>query len=188
MLNNYKIFTLVFCLLIGLNAACGLVDQTDEANKIVTEANKMIMEDNQRTVAANALLQQLLGASLSTVDNVESYKKENKAKFDDLTAKFSEIEKNEATIVDKFRQASQLKLNEKYKQYLELKVQEFSKQTEATKLVNPLIKSFMETSDVDKINAQLDEYNTKYETIRKEAEAIQTQADQIAKDNPTLIK
>lgn len=188
MLKYQKTKVLLVILTIGFVTACGLGDQTDEANKIVVEANKMIMEDNQQTIAANLLLQQLLGTSLSSVDNVESYKKDNKAKFDDLTAKFSTMEKNEATIVEKFRQASQLKLNEKYKQYLELKVQEFSKQAEATKLVNPLIKSFMETTDTDKINAQLEDYNTKHETIRKEAEAIQSQADQIAKDNPTLIK
>lgn len=188
MLKNHKVNGLLIILTISFVMACGLGDQTDEANKIVGEANKMIMEDNQQTVAANLLFQQLLGASLSTVDNVESYKKANKTKFDDLTVKFSEMEKNEAVIVDKFRQASQLKLNEKYKQYLELKTQEFTKQAEATKLVNPLIKSFLETNDVDKINAQLDDYNAKHETIRKEAEAIQAQADQIAKDNPTLIK
>lgn len=187
MLNNHKIKVLFMILATGLTMACGLGDQTDEANKIVIEANKMIMEDNQQTIASNAQLQQLV-SEMSSADNFESYKKENKAKFDDLTAKFSEMEKNETTIADKFRQASQLKLNEKYKQYLELKVQEFSKQTEATKLVNPLIKSFMETTDAEKINAQLDDYNAKYEAVRKEAEAIQSQSDKLAKDNPTLIK
>lgn len=188
MLTNKKICTLLTVLLLGLSAACGLGDQTDEANKIVMEANGLIMQDNMQTIGANASLQQLLGAGLGSVKNVETYKKENKTKFDDLTTKFGELEKNEAVIVDKFRQASQLKLNEKYKQYLELKVQEFSKQAEATKLVVPLIQSFMEMKDTDKINAQLEEYNTKYESIRKEAEAIQTKADQIAKDNPDLIK
>jgi hypothetical protein len=187
MLINPKKLALPVLLIIGLIMGCGLMDQTDEANKIVTEANKMIMEDNQQTIATNLQLQQLVTAMTSAA-NFESYKKENKAKFDDLMAKFNEMEKNETTIVEKFRQASQLKLNEKYKQYLELKVQEFSKQVEATKLVNPLIKSLLETSDTEKINAQLDAYDAKNETIRKEAEAIQTQADQIAKDNPTLIR
>lgn len=187
MLNNSKKIALPLLLVIGLILGCGLTDQTEDANKIVAEANTMIMANNQQTIAANAQLQQLVTA-MSSAASFESYKKENKAKFDDLMAKYSEMEKNEATIVEKFRQASQFKLNEKYKQYLELKVQEFSKQAEATKLVSPLIKSFLETNDTQKINAQLDAYDAKNEAIGKEALAIQAQADQIAKDNPTLIK
>lgn len=188
MLINSKKLVMPMLLIIGLILGCGLTDQTDEANKLVTEANKMIMEDNQKTVAANLLFDQLLGSGLSSVENVESYKKENKTKFDELSAKFGELEKNEPVIIDKFRQASQLKLNEKYKQYLELKVQEFSKQSEATKLINPLINSFLETKDIDKINSLLDDYNAKRDAIAKETEAFQKQADQIASDNPTLIK
>lgn len=188
MLNNSKRLILPVLLIIGLMLGCGLMDQTGEANKLVTEANKMIMEDNQKTLAANILFDQLLGSGLSSVEDVDAYKKENQAKFDDLSNKFGELEKNEPAIIDKFRQASQLKLNEKYKQYLELKVQEFSKQSEATKLINPLIKSFLETKDTDKINALLDDYNVKRDTINNEVQSIQKQADQIAKDNPTLIK
>lgn len=188
MLKTQKTITLLLTVVIAFSAACGLIDQTSEANKLVVEANGLIVKDNLQTLTANQQLQQLLGSGLSTAKNIEAYKSENKAKLDDLSAQFTQIENNETQITEKFRQASQFKLNEKYKQYLDLKTQEFSKQADAVKMVNPLIKSFMEAKDMPSALAKLDEFDTKYAAISKEITDLQAQSEQIAKDNPTLIK
>jgi len=46
---------LVLMLFIGLSLACGLDDQTDEANKLVDEANAIIEKDNELIVESNEL-------------------------------------------------------------------------------------------------------------------------------------
>jgi predicted nuclease with TOPRIM domain len=146
------------------------------------------VQDNQQSISGNLQLQQLLGTGLSGAKDLAKYKSENKAALEELSAKFKRIEQNEVLITEKFRQAAQYKLNEKYKQYLELKTQEFTKQAEAAKLVNPLIASFMEAKDTDQVISRLDEFDAKYEAIRKEIVDLQAQSDQLAKANPTLIK
>lgn len=169
-------------------AGCGLLEQTADANKLVVEANGLIVQDNQQAISANIQLQELLGTGLSDTEDLAKYKRENQAALDELAAKFTRIEQNEALITEKFRQASQYKLNEKYKQYLDLKTQEFAKQTETAKLVNPLIASFREAQDTAQVIARLDEFDVKYESLRREIVDLQAQSDQIAKANPTLIK
>ena len=180
--------SIVLFLSIALSAACGLVDQTADANKLVIEANGLIVEDNQQLLAADQKLQQLLGSGLGTAKNIDAYKSAHKTELDELAAQFARLESNETQIAEKFRQAAQFKLNEKYKQYLELKTQEFSKEAESSKLVNPLIKSFMEAPDKTSIINVLNEYDTKSEAIRKEVADLQSQSEQLAKDNPSLIK
>lgn len=188
MLKTPKLIALLVAVVLALGVACGLVDETTEANKLVVEANGLIVQDNQQALAAGSQLQELLGSGLGAVKNIETYKSQNKAKLDELAAQFAQIESNETLITDKFRQASQFKLNEKYKQYLDLKTQEFGKQTEAAKLVNPLIKSFMEAKDMPSVMTKLEEFDTKYATINKEITDLQAQSEQLVKDNPTLIK
>ena len=188
MLKTKSIVGLLLTLTLGLNLACGLIDQTAEANKIVGEANALIAQDNRKVPELSKLFNDLLGSGLSTVRDLEAYKKENQAKFDQLTKLSGELEKSGDETAAKFDQASKLKLNEKYKQYLELKSQEHKKRTDSIRLVAPLAKSFLETKEIDKINQMLDDYNKNSEQLENQYNDLEKQSDKIAKDNPDLIK
>lgn len=180
------IFALTVLLVIGL--ACGMLDQTAEANKFVDEANILIGQNNDRVIKSSRMFTELFSTNLVKVTNVEKYKKENKVQFEELIALSGEIEKNGAELIGKFEQALKLKIGDKYKQYLELKIQEHKKRMENEKLVIPFIKAFLETKDTNKINEQIDEYNNRSVQITKESHDLMDKADQIVKENPDLIK
>jgi hypothetical protein len=184
-IKNNPILVMFALLVFGL--ACNLGDQTDEANKFVGEANDLIKKSNEQIPKANLLFTELLG-SLSSVDNLEEHKKINKAKFDELIGLYDQIEKSSGEVVGKFEAASKLKLDEKYKQYLDAKLLELKKRSEADKMSAPFVKSFLETKDIDKVNKLIEDYNAKTEVNSKEADELMQKADQIAKDNPDKIK
>ena len=148
----------------------------------------MIKTSNELETKSSALFSELLGDNLSKVDDLDDYKKVNKAKFDEVSSLTDQKIKATTDAADKFEQASKLKLNEKFKEYLGVKVQEFRKRIEADKLVSPIIKLFVDAKEVDTWNKGIREYNTKTAAIVKEADDLGKKADQIVKDNPTVIK
>lgn len=169
----------------------GLNDDSDAANKLVDEANVLINQNNELETKSGALSTELLGG-VSKVNDQENYKKVNKSKFDELTGLSEQSVKLLSEAADKFEQASKLKLEDKYKEYLGLKVQEFRKRIEADKLVAPICKLFLEikfdSKGVDVWNKGVDDYNVKTAEFIKEADELSKKADQLAKDNPTVIK
>lgn len=187
MLKNINAL-LATVLLIGLSLACSIGDETDAANKLVNEANTVIKSYNEASIKSGKLFSELLGDNLTKVEDLEVYKTENKAKFDELLSLNGQIEKNGAEAVSKFEEASKLKLDEKFKEYLGMKVQEFKKRAEADKLTAPFVKSFLETKEVDKLDKLIEDYNKKSTAVVKESEELMKKADQIVKDNPNSIK
>lgn len=180
---------MLIALALGFAASCdALMDQTDEANKLVGEATALIDQSNKIVLKSNDLFTELFGANLSQADDAEKYKRDNKAKFDELIAASGEIEKSSNEIIGKLEQASKLKLNQIYKQYLELKLQEHQKRLEGEKLTVPFIKSFLEIKDVEKMNELIEEYDKQTAAVEKESADLKQKADQIVKDNPNLIK
>jgi DNA repair exonuclease SbcCD ATPase subunit len=179
---------LVLLLILGVGLACGLGDQTDEANKLVDEANVGIKTYNENTIKSSKLFNDLYGDSLKNVEDLDDYKTANKAKFEELKTLSEQLDKSGNELSDKFDKASKLKLNDKYKEYLSLKAQEFKKRADADKLVPPFVKSFAEAKDADAVNKLIDDYNKKSADLAKESDDISKKADQIVKDNPSIIK
>lgn len=180
---------LILLMIIGFGSACELLlDQTDEANKFVDEANVIIKKYNDDTLKSEKLFKELLGEDLMTVGNFEVYKKENKEKFDELLSLSEQMEKSALEVSGKFEQAAKLKVDPKYKEYLEVKLQEFAKRIAAEKLTAPFIKSFLEAKEVKKIDEIIEDFNKKAVDLNKEATALESKADQIVKENPNKIK
>jgi len=179
---------LILTFLIGLSLACGLGEQTDEANKFVVEANVIIEKNNALIDKSNRLFTELLGDNLTKVEDMKGYKEKNKSKFDEVISLTGQIEKSSAEAIDKFEQASKLKLSEKYKEYLDIKIQEMKKRTEAHKLVVPFVEEFLQTNDMDKINKLIEDFNEQNIVIDKEVNNLSEKVEQIKKDNPTVIE
>lgn len=187
MLKNINAL-LTAVLLIGLSLACSIGEETDAANKLVDEANAVIKTYNEATVKSGKLFTELLGDNLTKVEDLEAYKTQNKARFDELLSLNGQIEKSGAEAIEKFEAASKLKVDEKFKEYLTVKVQEFKKRAEADKLTAPFVKSFLEAKDVEKMDKLIGDYNKKSAETVKESEELMKKADQIVKDNPNSIK
>lgn len=188
MLKRKSNIWLFFWLLVSIGLACGLDEQTDEANELVREGNAQIKAYNEHAEKSDTLFAELLGDNLSKVEDLAAYKKENKAKFDELLNLFAQMEKSDAGSISKFEQASKLKLNEKFKEYLNAKILESKKRTDLNKIRALFVKSFLEEKDTARTDKLTEDYNKKADELSKEADELMKKADQIAKDNPAIIK
>jgi len=173
---------------VSLGIACGLGEQTEEANRLVDEANVVIEKNNELIEKTDGIFMDLFGDNLTAVKDFKAYKEKNKTKFDEVIKITGQIEKQDAEVTDKFQQASRLKLNEKYKEYLNIKIQEMQKRTDSHKLVVPFVKKFLETNDVDEINVLIENYNNESAAFNKEVDELSDKGTQIEKENPNVIK
>ena len=187
MLKNIGNLCLVLMVILSFGLACEM-EQTAEANKLVNEANVQIGKYNELAPKINTLFKELFGTGNKDAEEIEAFKKDNKAKFDELLSLGEQSSKAATDAADKFEPATKFKLNDKYKEYLNLKVQEWRKRAENEKLLAPFIKSYLESKDVDKINTLIDDYNKKNAAVVKESEEIEKKGDQIQKDNPGMLK
>ncbi len=181
------VLTIMMLLIFGLKA-CGLGEQTDEANKLKDEVNVLIKKHSELAVKAGELFDDLLGDNLTKVKDIKAYKEKNKSKFDELISLIGQVERLGAELTDKFEQASKLKLPEKYKEYLGIKIQESKKRADGHKFTISFTKEFLQTNDVDKINKLMEDFNQQTADIAKEADKLSEKARQLAKDNPNVIK
>ena len=182
-----SVLTIILAGLIGLNPACD-VGQTDEANKFIDEANAII-EKNKATVekAAN-LFGDLLGEKMTQAEDLEEYKAENKARFDEVVSLTEESEKNFGEAAGKFEQASKVQADEKFMEYSGLKAQEFRKRAEIQKTTAGYIKAFLAEPDAPKADQLTVDNNKKTADLLKEADDLGAKADKIITDNPDVFK
>jgi len=180
------VLTIMMLLIFGLKACDNA--QIDEANKLVDEANVITEKKKELLAKSNELFIELLGDNLTKVEDIKAYKEKNKSKFDELINLTGQIERLGAESTDKYEQASKLKVSEKYKEYLGIKIQEIKKRTDAHKLVVPFIKEFLQTNDVDKINKLIDDFDKQNTDVTKEIDELSEKAEQFAKDNPKVFE
>ena len=177
---------LAVCVTLVMSFACG--GQVDEANKLVDEANAVIKTYNDDSTKSGKLVTELLGENLKKAEDLEEYKKTNKAKFDELVSLSEKLEKSGADATSKFDQASRLDLDAKFKEYLSMKVKEMNKRGEVDKQTTAFVKGFLDAKDFDKVNTLISDYNKKSADTQKEAEDLMNKANQITKDNPSVFK
>ncbi len=185
MLKSKKFIWLMLTALLAIGAACDA--GTDEANKLVDEGNAIIGKNNDINVKANNSLNDLLGAKMTQAEDLEKYKTENKAKFDEVAGMYDQLDKNSSEAAAKFDQASKVKTSPKFQEYAAAKAQELKKRAEADRATGTFVKSFLAEKDAEKADQQVGEYNKKNAEMMKEATALAAKADQIIKDNPSVF-
>lgn len=171
-------------------AALGLAcdgGQTDEANKLVNEGNAIITKNNEATAKRSSLVTELLGENMTKAEDLEKYKADNKAKFDELSKTIETTEKGFNDAAAKFEAAAKLKVDDKFKEYLNVTVQEFKKRAEIEKSAGTFVKAFLAEKDTEKVDALVGDYNTKSAAMKKEADDLTAKSDKIMKDNPTVF-
>lgn len=187
-MKREKIVLILVILMVGIGAACDLIDQTTEANKLIDDANALIEKNNVISTRSGAIFDELFGENVTKVTDFKEYQKENKSKFDELIKINEEREKLSADVVAKFEEAAKLKVGDKYKEYLDAKVLELKKRGEVQKLVIPFTKSFLDTTDVDKLSKLIEDFDKKAIDLGNEADELMKKTAQIEMDNPDVIK
>jgi hypothetical protein len=183
-----KTNNICLAILLGIAAlgfACG--GQTDEANKLVNEGNAIIAKNNEVTAKKSSMITELLGENMTKAEDLEKYKADNKAKFDELGKTIESAEKGFNDAAAKFEAAAKLNVDEKFKEYLNVTVQEFKKRAEIEKNTGTFLKAFLAEKDAEKADALVGDYNTKSASMKKEADDLTAKADKIMKDNPSVF-
>ncbi|MBS1793507.1 MAG: hypothetical protein JSS81_06615 [Acidobacteria bacterium] len=185
-IKKIAIYGLVLAAACGLLAACG--GQTDEANKFINEANAALDKSKPATEKADTMINELMGPNMVKAEDIEQYKTDNKAKFDEVAGLYEESGKGMSEAVAKFEQAGKLKIDDKFKEYVNLKAQEFRKRADRQKAMATYIKAFLAEKDAAKSDQMVGDNNTKDAAALKEANELGAKAEKIVKDNPSIFK
>src|SRR5258708_2801310 len=168
-------------LLVGAVLACSGGFETDKANKLVAEGDAAIDEGKKFFADAEEKKNRMLRMDVSHLAEARVIANEAIKAYD-------QAEEKAKTAAGKFEEASKLKISDKFKDYLALKVKEFNKRTElieaAKGIPQALIDSQSRSSFVSGANAATDKGNR----LNKEAEDLSGQADKLQKDNPDIFK
>ncbi len=168
-------------LLLGVVLACSSGLETDKANKLVADGNAAIDEGKKFFAGAEEKKNRMLHTDVSHLADARTLANEAIKAYD-------QAEEKAKAAARKFEEASKLKLSDKYKEYLVLKVKEFNKRAElieaARGVPQALIDSQSRSSFISSANAATE----KGDRLNKEANDFSDQADKLEKDNPDIFK
>jgi hypothetical protein len=184
-IKRYTVLTLTTTLL-AFALACNLGDETDKANKLIDEGNQMVTDGNKlvqdATAKNNQLYDNLNDANFADEQaRLKTTAQEAVEGFDKSAAKYRDA-------AQKFEDASKLKVNDKFKEYLSLKAQEFRKNAEGAEVGKSLSKAFIDSSDGPTLLKKINELKPRVETLSKEATDFQEKAEKIRTDNKDKFK
>jgi hypothetical protein len=182
-------FGSVILLLLGLIVGCSPGEQTDEANILVNEAKYFSDKAAVSDTEFNSLMNRILSSNLQNTENPHDYIKDNKSKFNELIILGQQLEENRGELISKLEKASKLNLNDKFKEYLELKIRENRKLAEVDKLKTNVAEEFFKAKNTAEYLKSASRYNRqKFDDIEKEAVEFSNKAEQITKDNPSVFE
>jgi hypothetical protein len=168
-------------LLIAVVLACSSGgNETEKANKLVDEGNAAVQEAKKHITKADELKKKML-MDVSHLDAARAVAKEAIGAYENGQAKCKEA-------AAKYDEASRLKLNDKFKEYLALKVKEYNKRAEVVQTAKGVPQALIDGESRQGWIAKANSVNEKVNQMVKEADALGAQADKIEKDNPDIFK
>jgi hypothetical protein len=170
---------------VGLVTACNMY-QTNQANKFVDEANKAITEANDKMDKVRVKFAEMENA-------IRQFLSENDLEVQSAVAKeiIPILEKARDSYKEasgKFEDASKLKLQDKFKEYLEYKAKEMKKRSEAAELMIGEPKTLISSDSKSEYQKTVDDLVAKFKSVRAEADDLGAKADKITEENKEIFK
>ena len=172
---------LAVLLLIAAVVACSSGNETEKANKLVEEGNNAVNEAKKSMTEAEELKGKMLKTDVSQLAEARATAKEDVAALDKAEDKCKEA-------ASKYDEASRLKLNDKFKEYLSLKTKEYNKRVELIETSKGLPQALIDSESREGWIKKANEVTDKVNKIAKEADDLGAQADKLQKDNPDIFK
>jgi hypothetical protein len=157
--------------------ACHFGDETDKANKLIEEGNAAITEGDKIFNDAN-----------SKFTGLDPSQANAKATAQEVIDGFDKAAGKARDAAQKFEEASKLKVDDKFKEYLSLKSKEFAKKAEQIDAAKGLPKALIDSSDEAAYTAQVTQINDRIEKLDKEWKDLAAQAEKIRQDNKDKFK
>lgn len=177
------ILAVTVMIIVGL--ACS-GDDTEKANGLVAEANKFVGEANENVKKAESKgleYDAKLGkiATDADLNELREFAKEIIKHHEGMKESFEKAG-------GKFAEAGNLKLNEKFKEYLGIKADEMKKRAEYAAEIKKIPQALIDSKTQKEYVADAQKYGANAKKFLEEAKEMAEKADKIVKDNPTIIK
>src|SRR5256885_5924364 len=187
MKNRNKLNSMIAVLLLGLVAlACNLGDETEKANKLVNEGNAAVEDAKKQANEGDEKKTKMMEAvsAIHTKDDLAHARdiaREVIAAYDKAKDKCNEAAK-------KFEEASNLKVKDKFKEYLTLKMKEFQRRAEAAEAAKATPQSLIDSENRAAFESKLNANNEKADKLVEETKNHAEQAENIQHDNKDMFK
>lgn len=178
-LNAFVALLMLLAIVVACSSGGG--NETEKANKLVDEGNAAVQEAKKHITEAEQLKQKMLKTDVAHLDEARSTARDAIAAYDKAEAKCKEA-------AAKYDDASRLKLKDKFKEYLALKVKEYNKRAELVQTAKGVPQALIDSESREGWVAKANSVNERVNQLAKEADDLSTQADKIQKDNPDIFK
>lgn len=170
-------------MLVAVVLACSgsIGNETASANKLVDEGNAAVQEGKKYVAEAEEKKDKMLHTKVSELAEARTLAKEAITAYDKAEDKCKEASK-------KYDEASKLKINDKFKEYLGLKVKEYNKRAEVMETAKATPQALLDSENQKSFIARAKANNEKLDALAKEAEELAGQSDKLQKDNPDIFK
>jgi len=175
---------LALFLLVGAVLACNktaTTSDTDKANKLVDEGNAAVQQAKTFVTDAEAKKDKMMQTDVRRLAEARVTAAEAIAAYDKAAEKCKEA-------AQKYDEASRLKINEKFKDYLILKVKEYNKRGEMVDTAKGTPQALIESTNKSSFVIRANSNNAKVDQLRKGADDLGAQGDKLQKDNPDIFK
>ena len=178
------LLTLLALALVGATAC--KIYETDKANKLVDAANASIKDANDKTQSGASKLVEMEAAvpKIEDEDGLTKWRTEAKTIIADL----EKARDGYTEAGNKFLEASKLKLQDKFKEYLDAKGQEMKKRGEMTGALIAEPQALIDSNTREDFKAKADEVEKKYQDLKKQADDLEAKANKIYEENKALFK
>ena len=185
-MNNQRHSTAVMALLLLVAAvlACsrtGGGDETEKANKLVGEGNAAVQEGRKYLTEAGDEMDKMMKTPVAKLKDARATAVEAIAAYDKAKGKCKEASK-------KYEEASKLKIKDKFRDYLALKVKEFDKRAELVETAKGTPQALIDAKNRVSFVSMANANNERVARLTKEADDLAAQSDKLQKDNPDSFK
>lgn len=171
----------IFLFSVVLACHVGNVDETAKANKLVTEGNKVIREARKLLSDAEDKKSAMLRTNVSRLAEARTLAKDALRLYDESEGKAKEGSA-------KYEEASKLKINDKFREYLMLKKKEYDKRLELVDALKLTPQALIDSDSQQIFTNRMKAANQKVELLKKEADDLTAQAEKLYTDNPDSFK
>jgi SMC interacting uncharacterized protein involved in chromosome segregation len=174
-------------LLLGIVLACGGGgdDETEKANKLVEQEGNAAVEDAKKYLTdAEEKKNRMLHTDITNASKLA----EARATANEAIRAYDQGEDKLKEAVAKFEEASKLKISDKYKEYLTLRIKEKNKRVELIEALKDIPQALIDSQNRSSFTSRANAATQEAERLMKEANDLEAQAEKLEKDNPDIFK
>jgi uncharacterized protein YxeA len=155
--------------------------EMSRANRLIESSNDAVKESEKYTEAAKAKLDELDRRREEFPSERETLGKVSQEAIELLNKAAQKLRE----AAGNYEAAGQAKIDEKLKEYLSLKAQEFNKHVEHLEAVREIPKSILDESvtDFSELNERRNEIDSRIDKLKKEWEDLAARANKIREEN-----